>query len=674
MRIDFSRGFMSYAEDEAEQTGEKQPKNESLEEHLKHCKAQDPSSCPFVKAAGNEDVVQPQLSPDKKAELDKVADAIGAAMISLAQSVGKKFADPGSFVVKPSMEWDAAAGIEKPTGGFQVVASVQGGQKECEGFLDMLESDLGISRKPQDFYAGEGESRIRTHVTEEESKVALVKAAELEKKAQEKKQDAELKAKQKAAKAKIDETISLATYAVIAAAKSVNFHVAQGDFAPEKDKIDGAIAAKKDVDEFLSGDMGPLLDDKQKAQVDALAKAVGEIEDSYYKAKHTPVGKVPSYEVAKPKVSAEKPTEPELQGGIAAVHAAILNAVKSINHHIDVGDFKPNPTSIANMQKAAAWVKLHCPDGESGEKDVKALYDTMCEIAESAKTGWHKKIGMMKPLTGEAPAKPKASGHKSGMEHMMEALLHKKSAGSAPKTDEAPDAHEYDPSAWSHLASDKGPGYLKSVADGLAGNHAAINATLGICFSAASNGVPPGMSGVCEGRKPIADKKIVSDTLACAAATMKDLKDRFPNMKFPHIDLLFVSDGVEFTRQPDGKTAICFNADYGDVSYGGCYTYGHPDSRLPFDDLRHALAHAIGKGGIHNEWDKFVRGTYGPSVKGFLKVMKEKVSKYASSYIYEALAETFSMITSHDYKPGTLPRPIEDFIYTKMLGEQKKGK
>ena len=62
--------------------------------------------------------------------------------------------------------------------------------------------------------------------------------------------------------------------------------------------------------------------------------------------------------------------------------------------------------------------------------------------------------------------------------------------------------------------------------------------------------------------------------------------------------------------------------------------------------------------------------------------MKEKVPDYAAVYkpgmktpdIYEALAETFAMITSHDYKPGTLPRPIEDFVYTRMLGEQKKGK
>ena len=38
MRIDFSRGFMSYAEDAAD-TGAKAPKNETLEEHLKHCRA-----------------------------------------------------------------------------------------------------------------------------------------------------------------------------------------------------------------------------------------------------------------------------------------------------------------------------------------------------------------------------------------------------------------------------------------------------------------------------------------------------------------------------------------------------------------------------------------------------------------------------------------------------------
>ena len=66
MRIDFSRGFMSYAEDAAD-TGAKAPKNETLEEHLKHCRAKEQSECPFIKAAGNEDVVQLQL-PSEPAE------------------------------------------------------------------------------------------------------------------------------------------------------------------------------------------------------------------------------------------------------------------------------------------------------------------------------------------------------------------------------------------------------------------------------------------------------------------------------------------------------------------------------------------------------------------------------------------------------------------------------
>ena len=96
--------------------------------------------------------------------------------------------------------------------------------------------------------------------------------------------------------------------------------------------------------------------------------------------------------------------------------------------------------------------------------------------------------------------------------------------------------------------------------------------------------------------------------------------------------------------------------------------------------IRHELGHAIGTGAVHKEWKKMIADTYGYPADGFFKVMKEKVSQYAAYYkpgqsnpdIYEALAETFAKVTSHDYKPGTLPRPIEDFIYTKMLGCKPK--
>ena len=333
---------------------------------------------------------------------------------------------------------DAVNETEKPTGGFQVVASVHGGQKECDKFLDRLSDKLGIARKPHDCYAGENESRINTHITADESKTALEKLDELKKQAEAKQlADAET-AKKAAAKEKIDKSIGMATYAITAAAKSVNFHVEQGDFAPDKMKIDGAFAAKKHMDALLA-DEGAELDDKQKAQIDALAKAVGEIGESYYKAKHTPVGKVPQYELAKPKPVA-KPGEGDGKGAGAGegaaggtgktaapvkelkpIHKALLAAAKTINFHIEQGDFSPNKAKLAEMTKAAKLLHDLNPDGKSDNPDVKALCGTMAEIAQSAKNGWKKKIGIVKPLSGDSygggfisPLDKILKGHLSG--------------------------------------------------------------------------------------------------------------------------------------------------------------------------------------------------------------------------------------------------------------------
>ncbi len=555
MRIDFSRGFMSYAADKGESVGAKLPKGETLEQHLKHCRAKDPASCPFVKSradeTGREDGVSPEGCASKYLPDNAEEMAAGDVLEQTAENIA------------------AELGAEFETGGCEENAPLVF-QMACEF----------SSAEKNEMFLKTAETEFQKLGWKMESK-------------------------------------SIGKYAILS-------------FTPSEEPLGEA-----------GGGGG-------------------------------------------------KPTQgtPGLPGGVKEAHAAILKAVKSINHHIDIGDFNPNPASLSGMQKAAAWVKEQCQNGgENVESDLKALYDTMCEVAESAKSGWKKKIGMMKPLAsgwkpgGEHP--PKAA-----MEHMMETLLHKHKSSPSGQPKEAPDAHEYDPSAWSHLASGRGAGYLKELADGYADNHNALDSAIGICFGTAHNDVPPGMSGACKGHCPLADKQMTKDTLTCTAATMWDLKDRFPKIKMPHIDLLFVSKpkspfvGAEFTRQPDGKTAICFHADYGHVSHGGSYSYGHPDSRLPFDVLRHELAHAIGKGEIHKEWKKFIGETYGFPAKGFFKVMKEKVSDYAAVFkpgmktpdIYEALAETFSMITSHDYKPGTLPRPIEDFVYTRMLGEQKKGK
>ena len=700
-------GFLSYSTD-----SEEGPKNETLAEHREHCRAQ-PGNCPFEKAAArsaeNEDTVQkeaaataslpPKPPVDKKMELVKTAKLLCAALVSAAKSIGEKFVDPEAFSVKPSMEWDAVNETEKPTGGFQVVASVHGGQKECDKFLDKLSEKLGISRKPHDCYAGENESRINTHITEDESKGALEKLEEMKQQAEAKKlADAE-KAKKAAAKDKIDKAIGMATYAITAAAKTVNFHVEQGDFAPDKTKIDGAFAAKKDMDALLA-DESAELDEKQKAQIDALQKAVGEIGESYYKAKHTPVGKVPQYEVAKPK-PAQKPAE---GGGQAAgsgegqvkgegkpsapanelksIHKALLAAAKTINFHIEQGDCEPNKAKIAEMTKAAKLLHDLNPDGKSDNPDVKALCGTMAEIAQSAKNGWKKKIGMVKPLSGDASG----GGFISPLDKILKGHLSGKGTP-PPAAGEADDAYEYDADRRAHMqAPDTPASALKDAADEMTFEDAK-DYLEGLGFHATDgeedlvkHGFPANLAHkVLHKHAPLKSIKMFEDTVKCAAAQLKDLNARFPNMAKCHLDCIYPSKAksantsAEWVKGDESNakfSSICFHADYDNVGYGGEYSYGHPDSRLPFDIFRHEYMHGIATGKVAKEWKTLISETYGKPCTGFFKLMKQKVSSYASDPkdIYESLAETFAKITSHDYVPGTLPRKIEDFFYGNVLG------
>lgn len=689
MKIDFSRGFIGYAADGAE-NAEKGPKNETLEEHLKHCKAESPEKCPFVKAkeaeAGKEDEVAPaapEMPPKKRAELFQ--KAIGKAAEEYMK--GLKFDD---LQVSPNYIWNPGSAKEELVG-FSLAASMKNGGDKCEKFLDMLKDKFGIERKPKDAMVSGDGARIYTHITNGEVDAVMKGIEAMKDDVVAQKKSAEQKEAEAKQKAERSQMLDMAAYAVLAAAKSVNFHVSHGDFAADKQKVDAALVAKGDIEDAISGKHGEPTE-VEKARADALLKAVAEIKESYYDGKHTPVSKIPD-DVLKPTSkkpkAVEKPVEEKgiSQKELAQAHAAILTAVKSINYHIQQGDYKPNPSSLDAMKIAAKWVSERCPDGKCDNKDVKALYDTMCEVSESAKSGWKKGIGMMKPLSGaSAPKKPVAS--KSPFEHFVETMLHGKAKKPAAAPKESPDAHNYDSDAWKHLDfTHFNSAYMKGLADGMSNDE--MKESLSLCFGGASGGNPPShLASACKAHNGIAeDSALFKDSVGCAAAAMKDLHARFPNMKFPKIDTLFVSKpknihvGAEFVRDGDENTAICFHANYGDVSHGGTYSFGHQDSRYPFDVLRHELAHAIGKGEVHAKWKKFVGETYGFPATGFFKVMKEKVSKYAAAHkpgvptpdIYESLAEVFSKMTSHDYKPGTLPLPIENFVYTNMLGESKKG-
>ena len=720
-------GFLGYSQDEDEIKG---PKNETLAEHLEHCEAKE-GNCPFekgaAKAAAKEDVVAggegsggSQKPEVKKPELDLglVAKTLEAACLSAAKSVGGNFLDKDLFSVTPSMTWDPATETEKPTGGFQLTATVNGGEAECNSFLDKLSKALGISRKPKDCYPGDKQSRINTHVTGDEAKAAMGKIEDLKKKAAEAKAKAEAEAAAKAKKDEISKTLQMATFVVTNGAKTVNFHVEQGDFAPNKAKVDAALAAKGDVESILKGEKGEL-DEKDKAQAEALMKSIGEIQESYYQGKHNSVTQVPQMEQPKPQQPKDVPQNNDgaPQGGepgagqqpagtnggdgkptvgdVKAIHKAILGAAKTINYHIQQGDNAPNKAKIGAFLEAAKKLHEFCPDGKSDHPMLQHLCGKAAEIAASAKGGWKKEIGMVDPFLA-AHEKGLAKGGatfggesdgKSPMDFLKEQILHKKGGSSSGNPKEAPDAYAYDADRWAHMKSDKGADYMKKMADGMDDKEASeLITSLGYKIAKSSQdligqGFPEKYAKkVTDGKhnSVAGNAKMFSDSIKCAAATIKDLKDRFPNMKQVHLAALFPSKaknpntGAEWIKGDESNgdfSSICFHADYGNVGYGGEYSYGHPDSRLPFDIFRHEWMHGISTGAVAKEWKAFVADTYGKPCKGLFKLMNDKVSHYAASGdIYEAQAECFAKITSHDYVPGTLPRPIEDFFYGKVLG------
>ena len=715
-------GILGYSEDEEAPKG---PKNESLAEHLEHCEAKK-GNCPFEKNAAKEAAKEDSVAgggaggqpptEEKKPDLGQIAKTLEAAFASAAKSVGEKFFDKDLFSVSPSTTWDPATEMEKPTGGFQFSATVNGGEKECNSFLDKLAKALGIARKPKDCYPGSTQSRINTHVTGEEAEAAMGKIEELKKKAAEAKAKAEADAAAKAKKDEQTKALQMATFAVTSGAKSVNFHVEQGDFAPNKAKVDAAIAAKADVESLLKGEKGEL-DEKGKAQAEAIMKAIGEIQDSYYQGKHNQVSQVPQMEMPKPP---PKKNEGNPQGGepgsagqeggseqpkgdgkptvgdVKAIHKAVLGAAKTINYHIQQGDNAPNKSKIAAFMEAAKKLHEFCPDGKSDHPMLQHLCGKAAEIAASAKGGWTKEIGMVDPFLaahenglakGGATFGGGESDGKSPMDFLKEKILHKGGGSSSGSPTEAPDAYAYDSERWAHMKSDKGADYMKKMADGMDDKEASELITgLGYKIAKSSQdligqGFPETYAKkVTDGKhnSVAGNAKMFSDSVKCAAATIKDLMDRFPNMKQVHLSALFPSKaknpntGAEWIKGDESNgdfSSICFHADYGNVSYGGEYSYGHPDARLPFDVFRHEWMHGISTGAVEKDWKAFVANTYGKPCKGLLKLMKDKVSKYAAcGDIYEAQAECFAKITSHDYVPGTLPRPIEDFFYGKVLG------
>ena len=751
-------GIFTYAADASDaDSTDKKPKNETLAEHMEHCEAK-PGNCPFEKKAAssaeNEDVVEAAAAPvspaasaepsapdvpaeDPNKALNATAVTLEAAISSAAKSVSPNFLNPDSFSVTPSYTWDADAKAEVPTGGFQITAAVNGGTKDCNGFLDKLHKVLGISRKHGDFSASDedGVGRIRTHVTPEEASAALKHIEVLKKKAAEAAKKAAAEAAAKAKSAEQMKTLALTTALITSAAKDVNHHVSQGDFAPSKSLLDAAMNTKDDVTALASSDV---LGEKGKKQAEALLTALGEIEASYYGGKHNKVSKVPQWGDAKPK-AAQKPSAPlpaeqkpvaapassapsappsGASAGVSAplptaaqvsdLYHAILNGAKTINYHIDKGDFTPNESKISALMEAGKQLHAICPNGKSDHPFLNSLCKTMGEIGASAKNGFQTKIGMVKPFTpadaqglaegspddaSSAPFTPKPPTN-GGFISPLDQILNGSLSGHAaqkPGNGEAPDAYDYDPDRWAFMKSDKSVTYCKDAADALSKDDA-VKILSDAGYLVAENGskdmVANGVSAyhathVRHGHAPLKNAQVREDTIKCAAAALKDLQDRFPNMAKCHAGIVYPSKAkssgtaAEWVKNPSDVDAstICFHADYNspDIAFAGSFSYGHKDARYPFDIFRHEYMHGIATGAVAKEWKKFVGDNYGYPATGFFKLMKQKVSDYAAyqSNIYESIAEIFSKMTSHDYVPGTLPRKIEDFMYTKVLGVEQ---
>ncbi len=75
-----------------------------------------------------------------------------------------------------------------------------------------------------------------------------------------------------------------------------------------------------------------------------------------------------------------------------------------------------------------------------------------------------------------------------------------------------------------------------------------------------------------------------------------------------------------------------------------------------------------------SKWHDAMTKAYGNPATALFDFAREHVSHYAVTTkkggpsMAECLSECFSLATSPDYKPGYLPRPVEDFIFEQMLG------
>lgn len=206
-------------------------------------------------------------------------------------------------------------------------------------------------------------------------------------------------------------------------------------------------------------------------------------------------------------------------------------------------------------------------------------------------------------------------------------------------------------------------------------------------FKDAYDSSDPDDNALWGGWKP---KKKDADFIAkVAAVCFDDIKTRFPNMQWP--SALSVrcgsrgsTGGQAVHSDDDSRHAILLSASLLETPWASCGlgkgNYGHNDARFGYDVLRHELGHAIMSGDLGGKrkmslFHDAVTKAYGNPCTELIDYARNYISDYAVTEkrigqpsMSEMMAEMFAVATSPDYKPGYLPAPIEEFIFSEMLG------
>lgn len=380
---------------------------------------------------------------------------------------------------------------------------------------------------------------------------------------------------------------------------------------------------------------------------------------------------------------------------------AILGRLaKSINHHIDTGDFTPNVKAIAKYQAAKA--------------DIAALkdpqLDKFCqEIDASLAAGNQKKVSKIPAPSqawqqAHAPQMPAGGlggllgvlmgamggGHGGGA-HRPPAVKGKFSGQTwTPFSAPSPWASQIQAANANHPAATD-PNWFKDQADKLTPQQAVADMeSRGDIVKGGYRDTfdqnDPDENELWAGWRP--SQKLSADTARCCSVCFEDLRKRFPNMPWKtNLELRCgtkpMTGGQSTHTQDWRRHTVLFNCDYGNIWGGtglGKSNYGHPDARFPYDVLRHEMGHALISGQLPNgkrmisKWHDAMTAAYGNPAKDLEAFAGKYVSSYAVTQkgngfsMAECLSECFSLATSPDYQPGYLPPPVEDFIFKEMLG------